>query len=159
MQSEAIKEIYLRQVDMVWRISFTFLKNREEAKDAVQETFLRLMKSGQNFQDEKHEKAWMIVTASNVCKDMKKHWWQKKEALEDHEMECRQEPYEINEVLEAVLALPEKYKVIVYLYYYEGFRTGEIADQLKKPYSTVRNQLGLARKLLKKRLGDEFDAK
>lgn len=54
MQSEEIKEIYLRQVDMVWRISFTFLKNREEAKDAVQETFLRLMRSGQNFQDEKH---------------------------------------------------------------------------------------------------------
>ena len=65
-------EVYSRQVDTVYRVCYSFMKNRPETEDMVQETFLRLISSGKQFENERHEKAWLIVTASNVCKDTSK---------------------------------------------------------------------------------------
>ena len=67
---KVIAEIYNRQVDTVYRICFSFMKNQADTEDMVQETFLRLLSSGVIFQSEEHEKAWLIVTASNLCKDL-----------------------------------------------------------------------------------------
>lgn len=64
-----ITEIYYRQVDTVYRVCYSFMKNKPEAEDLVQETFLRLISRGIIFDNERHEKAWLIVTASNLCKD------------------------------------------------------------------------------------------
>ena len=69
-----IIKIYDRQVDTVYRICYSFMKNAPEAEDMTQETFLRLISSGQKFDNERHEKAWLIVTASNLCKDSLKRW-------------------------------------------------------------------------------------
>ena len=68
-----ITEIYHRQVDTVYRICYSFMKNKPEAEDMVQETFLRLIASGKTFENPRHEKAWLVVTASNLCKDQLKH--------------------------------------------------------------------------------------
>ena len=78
-----ILAIYDRQVDTVYRVCYAFMKNKAEAEDMTQETFLRLMTCDQVFENRRHEKAWLIVTASNLCKDSLKKWWRKNENIDD----------------------------------------------------------------------------
>ena len=156
---EEIAKIYKRHERTVYRVCFAYMKDHAETEDAVQETFFRLIKKAPAFESEEHEKAWLIRTATNVCKNTLKHWWRKRENIEDHYDLAAQEPAETDDVMTAVTALPEKYKTVVYLYYYEGYSGKEIADILKKPRSTVRNHLHEARAILKERLGEDFDEK
>ena len=144
-----IAKIYDRQFDTVYRVCFSFMKNVVDAEDMVQETFLKLILCEKQFESEEHEKAWLIVTASNTCKDELRRW---KRRLENISVLFRQENVvqkEDDKVLEWVMALPVKYKQVIYLHYYEGYRTSEIADMLHCSESTVRNQLLRGRKLLK----------
>ncbi len=151
-----ITEIYNRQVDTVYRICFSFMKTKADTEDMVQETFLRLMSSRILFQSEEHEKAWLIVTASNLCKDSLKSKWRKQESLADYESVLQQPPFEINEVLEAILQLPPDQKTAVYMYYYEGYSTADIASYMGCPHATVRTRLARARNVLKRKLGGDF---
>ncbi len=153
---EEIAEIYSRQVKAVYRVCFAYMKNAADTEDAVSDTFVKMLRSGTSFESEEHERAWLIRTASNVCKDMLKHWWHKRENLEDYEQQGTG-PMEIDETLQAVMALPEKYKTVVYLYYYEGYTSVEISKILLKPQSTIRNYLSEARNVLRERLGDDFN--
>lgn len=149
--------IYDRHVDTVYRVCYSYMKNKPETEDMVQETFLRLITSGKVFENERHEKAWLIVTASNLCKDSLKKAWRKEESIEDNSSLSNVSTGEHSDVLEAILQLPRDYKVVVYMYYYEGYSTAEIASYLKKPHATVRSHLSRARKLLKTMLGGESD--
>ena len=151
-----LAELYERHKSTVWRVCFAYLKNTSDTEDAVQETFIRLIKSGPAFESEEHEKAWLIRTASNVCKNMLGHWWRKRESIEQFHDLPDAEKADASDVLEAVTALPDRYKTVVYLYYYEGYTGAEISKMLKKPQSTIRNHLREARIILKERLGD-FD--
>lgn len=151
-----IEEIYNRQVDTVYRICFSFMKNAHDTEDMVQETFLRLISSGVCFVSEEHEKAWLIVTASNLCRDTLKKWWRKTEDIDDPALHLKTPPFEIDEVLDAILKLPEDQKCAVYMYYYEGYSTLDIASYLRCPHATVRSRLSRARKALKKTLGGDF---
>ena len=151
-----IAEIYNRQVDTVYRICYSFMKNIPDTEDLVQETFLRLLSSGMIFQSESHEKAWLIVTASNLCKDTLKKWWRKTEDISDPSLGLQQPPFEINSVLEAIMELPKDQKTAVYMYYYEGYSTADSARYLGCPHATVRSRLSRARKTLKLQLGGDF---
>ena len=151
-----ISEIYNRQVDTVYRICFSFMRNTNDTEDMVQETFLRLISSGTVFVSEEHEKAWLIVTASNLCKDTLRKWWRKTENIEDPALGLQQPPYEIDSVLDAIMKLPVDQKCAVYMYYYEGYSTMDIASYLGCPHATVRSRLSRARKTLKKKLGGDF---
>ncbi len=151
-----LADLYARHKSTVWRVCFAYLKNTSDTEDATQETFIRLIKSGPAFESGEHEKAWLIRTASNVCKNMLGYWWRKRESIEQLPDLPGAETPDTSDVLEAVLALPDRYKAAVYLYYYEGYTGAEIAGMLKKPQSTVRNHLREARIILKERLGD-FD--
>ncbi len=149
-----IEDIYHRHVDTVYRVCFMFMKNRAEAEDAVQTTFINLMNSNVSFKDEAHEKAWLIVTASNICKNNLKHWFRSKRSdYDDYLNHLRHiDSYDF-EVLEEVLSLPTKYKTVIYLYYYEGYSSVEISRTLGVKESTIRSWLYRGRKLLKKSLG------
>ena len=147
-----ITGIYNRHVDAVYRLCYSYMKNAADAEDMVQETFLRLIRSGKSFENDRHERAWLIVTASNLCKDQLKHWWRKTVELEEQE-EAAQSASQNNDVLQAVMNLPANYKVVVYLYYYEEFTTQEIAKNLHCTESTVRSRLARARNKLKLSLG------
>ena len=147
---EEFVKIYNRHVDTVYRICYSFLKNPSDTEDMVQETFLKLLSSGKRFESENHEKAWLIVTASNACKDVLKHWWRKNKALSDCGELAQDVPFEVDGILSAILELPPDYKTAVYLYYYEGYSTPEIAEMLRCPQATVRSRLARARKLLEK---------
>ena len=151
-----LAELYERHKSTVWRVCFAYLKSASDTEDAVQETIIRLIRSGPAFESEEHEKAWLIRTASNVCKNMLGHWWRKRESFDQLPDLPDAEKADASDVLEAVTALPDRYKTVVYLYYYEGYTCAEIAEMLKKPQSTVRNHLREARIILKERLGD-FD--
>ena len=151
-----ITEIYNRQVDTVYRICFSYMKNTVDTEDMVQETFLRLLSSSVDFVSQEHEKAWLIVTASNLCKDTLKKWWRKTENIEDPSLGLNQPPYEIDEVLDVILRLPQSQKCVVYMYYYEGYSTADIAAYLRCPQVTVRSRLSRARKTLKTMLGGDF---
>ena len=148
--SEEFLKIYNRHVDTVYRICFSFMKNSSDTEDMVQETFLKLLSNGKRFESESHEKAWLIVTASNACKDALKHWWRKYADIADCEALAHAAPFEMDGILSAVLELPADYKTAVFLYYYEGYSTPEIARMLDCPQSTVRSRLARARKLLEK---------
>jgi RNA polymerase sigma-70 factor (ECF subfamily) len=152
-------EIYERHINTIYRICFTYMKNKADTEDAVQNTFIKLLKYKGRFENEEHEKAWLIVTASNLCKDYLRHWWQKREPIEDYEDLCGQSPYETDDILVTVLSLPVKYKTVIFLYYYEGYTSAEIAKILHKPKSTIRNYLHEGREILRKKLGGEFDEK
>jgi RNA polymerase sigma-70 factor (ECF subfamily) len=151
---KVIAELYERHHETVYRVCFMYMKNTADTEDAVQNTFVNLIKSGSLFHNAEHEKAWLIRTASNICKNNLKHWWRNRENLDDCDI-LRSEPgFEIDETLNAVMSLPDKYKSVIYLHYYEGYKTSEIAETLHKPQSTIRNLLREARIILKKRIGD-----
>ena len=151
-----IEEIYERHYEMVYRICYAFMKTPSEAEDAVSETFLRFIRKAPAFESCEHEKAWLIRTASNVCRNELKHWRRKCSDIESAEGTQAAALPRIDETINTVMSLPERYKTAVYLYYYEGYTSSEIADILHKPKSTVRNYLSEARRLLKERLGEDF---
>ncbi len=151
-----ITEFYLRHVDMVYRLCFSFLKNRADAEDLTQECFLHALRCERHFDSVEHEKAWLIVTASNLCKNTLKKASRRDESLEEHPELPTQGGWERGEVLDAILRLPPHYKTAVYLYYYEGYTTPEIARMLHCPRATVQSRLFRARKLMKEWLGGDL---
>lgn len=151
-----LTEIYERQVNTVYRVCFTYMKNAADTEDIVQETFCKLMTSGTSFESAEHEKAWLIRTASNLCKNALRHWWRKRENIEDFNDIQDGKGIETDEILSVVMGLPDKYKNVVYLYYYEGYDSAQISSILKKPKSTIRNYLSEARKILKNKLGGDY---
>ncbi|MGN0619912.1 MAG: RNA polymerase sigma factor [Ruminiclostridium sp.] len=146
--------LYKRNFKAVYRICYIFMQNCADAEDCTEDTFLRAITTKATFEDEKHERAWLTVVARNICKDRLTHWWNKKTvSISDYEETLKSDETQHDDVLDAVMKLPEKYKDIVYLHYYEGYKTEEMAKMLKRPVSTVRNQLRDAREKLKVVLG------
>lgn len=151
-----IEDIYRRHVDMLYRVAYSFMKNSADAEDMVQEAFIRLLRSGTEFATQQHEKAWLIVTVSNLCKSALRSPWQRRESIDTLTDPPTAEDAPPDEALQAVLALPEDYKLPVYLFYYEGYQTAEIAQLLDVAPATVRSRLNRARKKLKLTLGGDF---
>lgn len=147
---------YNQYVDMIYRLCFSFLKNREDTEDAVQSVFIKYLKNRKKFQNEQHEKAWFIVTSSNTCKDMLRQSWRRNINIETYDFVSDTDDVVDYDVYQAIMDLPNKYKTVVYLYYYEGYKTREIAKMLHKPSSTIRNYLTEARRSLKKILGGDL---
>ena len=152
---ENFEAFYLRHFKAVYRVCYAFMKNAQDAEDCTEDAFVRAMTCGVAFENERHERSWLTTTAMNVCKDKLKHWWRRKVTPIDEETELAAETDEKSEVADAVMALPVKYKEVVWLYYYEGYQTDEIAAMLGRAPSTVRNQLRDARAKLKLTLGGE----
>ena len=147
---------YLRHFKAIYRVCYAFLKNAQDAEDCTEDVFVRVMTCDVAFENERHERSWLTTTAMNLCKDRLKHWWRKKVvSIAEGAEQAAPDPEETNEVAEAVMALPVKYKEVVWLHYYEGYQTDEIAAMLNRPPSTVRNQLRDARAKLKLQLGGE----
>lgn len=152
-----IAEIYERHVKTIYRVCFAYMKNAADTEDIVQDAFVKLIRFNGVFQSIEHEKAWLIVTATNLCKDHLRHWWRKREDLADYENLQSVPPFEIDETFHTVMNLPNKYKTVIYLYYYEGYTSVEISKMLHKPQSTVRNHLYEARNILRQKLGGDLD--
>jgi len=106
--------------DMVYRLSFLYLKNKADAEDAVQEVFIRLFKTDNHFNDDQHVKAWLLRVTANYCRSIIKSPWHKRVmAVED--IIAKIEDKQKRNVVSEVLALPDKYRDVIYLFYYEGY--------------------------------------
>ena len=146
------RKMYDEYVMDVYRLCFSYMKNKMDTEDAVQETYCRLYQAMDVMEEEGHIKGWLLVTAGNICKNMLKHWSRKSQKLEESICEAgKEDEYKI-EMLELVMNLPQKYKTVVYLYYYEEYNSVQISQIMKMPESTVRTYLQKARKLLKQEL-------
>ena len=154
IDKENIIKYYTQYVSMVYRICFTYTKNKADTEDIVQETFIRLMNCGKEFESDEHIKSWLIVTSGNLCKNLLRHWWRRNKNIDDAN---RSVQIETDDTINAILDLPDKYKTVIYMYYYEGYSSAEIAKQLGKTDSAVRTRLKRGRQLLKNVIGGEID--
>lgn len=145
--------------DMVQRLCMIHLKNRADTEDIFQTVFLKYVLSSVPFESEEHEKAWLIRVTVNACKDLLKNFFRSRTvSLEAVAEQAALEKEDHREVLEAVLALPRKYREVIYLHYYEGYTAPEITGILGKNANTVYTLLNRARKMLREKLGGEDDA-
>lgn len=140
-----------RYSDMVYRICFIYLGNRPEADDVFQEVFLKLFQKKTSFASEDHEKAWLIRVTINQCKDvLKGYWWKRIDLMEN--IELPEHNSDERDVLMLVLSLPQKYKDIIYLYYYQEYTVPQIGQLLKRSDNTIYSQLHRARELMRQKL-------
>ena len=154
-----ISDLLDKYSDMVLRIAYTYLKNRADAEDIVQDVFLRIIDKKPSFNDESHEKSWLIRATSNMCKNKVNMFWNKNKcSIDDVQEFAVSDKYNTDtSVFQAVMALGEKYRVVVYMYYYEGYSTPEIADVIGKNETTIRSLLHRARNKLKDMLKEDYD--
>ena len=159
MTEEYIASLVDKYGDMVLRIAYTYLKNMADAEDAVGDLYLSIVDKEPKFNDETHERLWMVRAIINTCKNRLKLYWNKNKCSVDDVAETGvcDNYNETPEVLSAVLALPEKYKTAIYLFYYEGFKTPEIAKMMNKTEATVRSIIMRAREKLKSALKEGYD--
>ena len=139
--------------DTILRISYSYLKQTCDAEDICQTVFLKYLTNDCTFDSIDHEKAWIIRTTINACKDLLRSFFRSRTVPLEQLVEVPQ-PFEPDErdLLEAVLALPAQYKDVVYLYYYEQYTALEIAQILHKNVNTVYTLLRRARERLRKDL-------
>ena len=144
-----VADVFNRHAKTVYRLCYSYLASQHDAEDATQAVFMKLVDKPREFDSPQHEKAWLLAVAANYCKDVLKSAQRKRAAEMPADVEDARARVGSNDVLEAVMALPDLYKDCVYLHYYEGYKTDEIAAMTNTPPSTVRNRLRDARALLK----------
>ncbi len=155
LSQEELAGLYRRRFKMVYQICLVLMKNVPDAEDAAQTVFRKALERAEPFRDPEHEKAWLIVTARNECKNQLKHWWRTRWAGEEALESLAWEQPEDRAVWDQVAALPKPQRLVLYLHYYQGYATGEIADMLAENPSTVRSRLAQARRKLKLKLEEE----
>ena len=149
-QAERLAETY---ADAILRLSYTYLKNTQDAQDVCQTVFVKLLTEPRSFESPAHERAYILRMASNACKDiLKSPWRQRTRPLEDGFQVPAPEAGD-GSVLAAVNELPANYRTVIYLFYYEGYQAAEIGKILGVPTATVHTRLARGRARLKDILG------
>ena len=141
--------------DLILRLSYSYLKSTEDAKDICQTVFLKLLEKPRTFASPEHERAWIIRTAANICKDVLKSHWRRTTVDMDAAGDVPAPQAEEGSLLAAVGLLPPKYRAVIYLYYYEGYAAKEIAQMLGENPATVSTRLNRGRAKLKTMLESE----
>ena len=156
MQKENdINEIIEKYSDMVYRIALTRTGCVENAEDIFQDVFIKFSEKKPKFENEEHEKAWFIRVTINMTKNMNNSSWNKKIVTLDESITF--ETKEENEVFSVVCQLPQNYKTVIYLSYYEGYKVKEIASLMKTREGTVKTWLFRAREILREKLEGGFE--
>ena len=136
-----------RYQNTVYRLALHILGSPQDADDAVQEVFLRLLGSARQPGEGEHLRRWLLRVTANLCKDQLRGFWRKRAVALEGDYPIR-DP-ETFGVAEAIVALPEKYKAVLHLHYYEGYSVVEIGEILKPSQSAVKMRLSRGRELLK----------
>lgn len=144
---EALIERYQRSL---YAAAFNICRNSEDANDAVQDTFIQYYTSGKEFRDEEHLKAWLLRVAVNRAKDIARSFWRRnKISIEEYAEEIPFENQEDRALFETVMKLPEKYRDVIHLYYYEELSVKEIAGILGASQGSVKMRLSRGRSFLR----------
>ena len=159
MEREEAAHLVERYGTMVYRLAYARTGSREDAEDITQETFLRLVRAAPDFREEEHCKAWLLRVAANCAGDLHRSPWRRRVVPLEEAGEMSAPELESGDMGEVLLALPEDYRVVVHLYYYEEMSTEEIAHVLGKREGSIRTRLSRARKRLRQILAEtEGDA-
>lgn len=142
--------------DAVLRMAYSYLHNMADAEEILQDTLVQFLKAAPTLETREHEKAWFLHVAANLCRNRLKYNTirQTDELADDLAAEGRSD---LLFVWDAVKSLPEKYREVVHLYYYEGYQTAEIAKMLGMKEPTVRSNLARGREKLKSILKEAYD--
>ncbi len=155
-EQETIRAIE-RYSDTVRRLCAVHLKNDADTEDIFQTVFLKYVLSSVSFENDEHEKAWFIRVTINACKDLLKSFFRSRTVSLDKVIE---QPPELTEdyrdVLEAVFSLPQKYRDVVYLHYFEDYTAPQISSILGKNVNTVYTLLNRSKQMLREKLGGGY---
>lgn len=148
----------------VLKIATVILKSKELAEDVYQETFLRVVRSYSGYRRESSEKTWIISIAVNICRDYMRSAWKRRVVVTDDFLtytaesdteEIIEKRSEKHALINAIMKLPDKYREIIHLFYYQEMGVNDIAKILKIPGGTVKSRLFKARTLLHDAIGGE----
>lgn len=141
------RNIYNLYKNDLFRLAISYTKNVSDAEDVIQEVFIKLYKNITDLHNDEHIKYWLIVTTINTCKNLNKSYW-KRNIRSINEIDVSKE-LNNNEILDELFKLPNKYRIVIFLYYYEGYKTKEIASILNTKESTIISILNRGRNKLK----------
>lgn len=149
----SVEEAFHRYGDRVFSAAFSICRNREDADDTVQDTFLKYHTQNADYIDETHLKAWLLRVAINRARDITGAFWRRNRvSWEDYMDELDFTEPEDRSLFEAVMQLPEKYRIVIHLFYYEEYSIDDISATLHRSRGTVKSQLSRGRMLLKSML-------
>ena len=141
--------------DMLFRISLVMLGSEYDAEDVLQETVIRYMQKAPAFNSPEHEKAWLIKVATNLCRDMRRYRM-KHPQISIEDLQSYVSDPESCGIVEALMTVPEKFRIVMLLYYVEEYRVEEIANIIGKSSSAVKMRLKKGRKLLEEIYRKEY---
>ena len=144
-------------IDTVYRVALNYLKSPSDADDITQNVFLKLLQEKKPFDSDEHVKHWLIRVTVNECKNLVRSRWWRAESIEEYAGQLAFDNQTQSDLFHMVMALPRKYRLPIYLHYYEGYSTQEIGQMLKLPKNTVCTQLKRGRELLKESLQEVDD--
>ncbi len=149
----SIEEFVRKHEGRLYRTAVAIMGNRADAEDIVQDAFIKVLEKRPDFESPEHEIAWLIRVTVNLCRSrLRSKWWKKTVPLLDS-YPARSESEQ--QLMETILSLPAKYRIVLHLFYYEGYSTREIAEVTDQKESTVRSLLTRARQKLGALLKEE----
>ena len=156
MDRTQMEAIYERMKDTVYRVALAYCRNVQDAEDITHDVFLKRFQHEEPFPNNETEKAWMLRVTINHCKNLLKSFRHRFSVpLDDANEVCFTDPE--HQIWDAVNALPAKYRLVIHLYYYEGYSVREISQMTGRNEATIQSQLFRARKQLKIILGEELE--
>lgn len=148
-ERETYAYIAEKYMDTVFRVSLNYVRNVADAEDVTQNVFLKLIKERKPFNSEEHIKYWLIRVAINECKNTLRYKWKGNIPLTTATIPFTFDNVEQSELYLAFMKLPKKYRLPIYLYYYEGYTTQQIGELLNISKNTVCTHLKRGREKLK----------
>lgn len=152
MTNEQFTCLARQYIDTVYRVAFNYIKSSADAEDITQNVFLKLLQEKRTFYSDDHVKNWLIRVTVNECKNLVRSRWWKTQPYEEYAASLTFDNPAQSDLFHAVMALPRKYRIPIYLHYYEGYSTQEIGKVLKLPKNTICTQLKRGRELLRESL-------
>ena len=153
-----VQELMECYQDNLYAAAFNVCRNPEDAEDVVQETFFQYHTNHKEYEDEQHIRAWLIRVAINKAKNVNLTFLRRnKVSLEEYMETLTFETPESENLFETVMRLPEKYRIVIHLFYYEEYTVKEIAEILKISESNVKARLSRGRAKLREELKEEWD--
>lgn len=157
MDTQEYESITTKYLDCIYRVAVNGCKNYADAEDVVQNTFIKLWERNEAFEDEEHIKKWLIRVTVNECNSLWRSAWKRRTTyLEEMTSEPVFSTQEKSSLYFAVRDLPQKYRQIVHLYYFEEYSVREIADIMKLSETAVQTRLLRARQKLKEILKEAW---
>lgn len=143
---------------LVYSVAYSYMKNKAEADDIMQEVFLKLFEKMDSFENEEMYKPWLITVTANTCRNnLRSGWFSRTFTTDSFDDQSYEQDFgEESDLFQAVMKLPEKERIPIHLFYYEDCSTADISKMLKVNESTVRVRLMRAREKLKKYLKEEM---